>query len=116
MKRDLSDREGNRLGDLLQSWKVATPLPPRFQERVWSRIDRAEARPVPGPADWWAGLVEFVTRTLRQPLGATAYVSAFLVAGVALGYWGSEHYAQQTEAAWRTAYLHSVTPTLSRKP
>ena len=40
-------------------------------------------------------------------------VAGLLAVGLLAGGWRSDHYANQTEAAWRTAYLHAVTPTLS---
>lgn len=114
MNTESSHREGDPLDDLLRAWNVDTPLPPRFQERVWGRISREEAKS--SISEWRAALASLVARVLGQPVGATAYLSAFLLTGAALGYWGSEQYGQQTEAAWRTAYLYSVTPTLAREP
>lgn len=112
MNTESSRQKGDPLDDFLRAWNVDTPLPPRFQERVWGRISREEAKQASGISGWWVALASLIARVLRQPVGATAYLSAFLLTGAALGYWGSEHYGQQTEAAWRTAYLNSVTPTL----
>ena len=112
MNKQRPNPEGDPLDKILRLWNVDAALPPRFQDRVWSRIHRQEEARIQSVSRWWASLAGWLTRVLGQPLGATAYVSAFLLTGGFLGYWGSEHYAHNTEAAWRTAYLYSVTPTL----
>jgi hypothetical protein len=107
MSKAPSSPESDPLDDLLPLWKVGASLPPRFQERVWCRIshEESQARSVASP--WWTALA----RALARPAGATTCLAAFLLTGMALGYWGSEQYLEHTETVWRTAYLHSVTPS-----
>lgn len=112
MKTEDGNCESDRLDELLGSWKVEAPLPPRFQEQVWRRIARAEEKPAWLVSAWVLRLVELGANLLRKPVGATTYFSVLLALGVLAGVWRSGQYADQTEAAWRTAYLQAVTPTV----
>ena len=43
-----NDPKENKLLDaMLQQWQTKSPLPPRFQEHVWQRVERAETAPAP---------------------------------------------------------------------
>ena len=63
----------------LQDWRVTTPLPPRFQEQVWKRIERAET---PG-VSLAEALRTWLAAWFAQPAFAVAYVAVFLIAGPA---------------------------------
>ncbi len=111
MRTERSGENEDRLHEVLQTWKVATPLPPGFQEAVWRRIAREETA---RESTWSRLMAEFAAwcrSLLMQPAGASAYLLALLVTGVGLGYWHSANYTTRTETAWRTAYVHSVNPT-----
>lgn len=113
MSTEKSNNDSDSLGELLQSWKVDAPLPPRFQEQVWRRIARAEEKPASPISAWMLRLAAMGADLLRRPVGATAYFSVLLAMGILAGTWSANHYADQTEAAWRSAYLQAVTPTAS---
>lgn len=113
MSTETSDNDSDSLNELLKSWKVEASLPPRFQEQVWRRIARAEEKSAWPVSAWLLRLAALGADLLRKPIGATAYVSMLLAVGVLAGVWRSDRYADRTEAAWRTAYLQAVTPTLS---
>ena len=69
--------------NLLREWKVESPLPPRFKERVWQRIEMAES-PAVGPLSW---LGSWVAKTLARPAMAFSYVMVLLLAGLTIGFW-----------------------------
>ncbi len=103
------------MSDLLTQWQVRTALPARFRENVWRGIAHAEASSrfaAEGPRRLAAWAVAF----LRKPIGATAYVSVLVAAGIVVAIWRSDEYASRMEAAWRIAYLQAVTPPSSGPP
>ena len=112
MNRDGTSDEDERLSQLLQTWRVDEPLPPRFGQDVWRRLAHDEAMRAAAPGvgllerlkPWWEASV-------RRPAFAAAYLGMFLAAGLSIGFWQAEHYADATEAAWRAAYVQSVSPT-----
>jgi len=116
MNEHQTAKDDARTHDLLHSWRIDASLPPGFEQQVWRRISLADSRQGTGVREWLAGLSAVITSVLQRPLGAAAYLSILLVAGAMLGYWSSEHRVQQTEAAWRSAYVQAVMPTASFHP
>lgn len=107
MKTNPSPAGDEPLRATLREWKVATPLPPRFQEQVWQRIARAET---PVSAKPWELLQQWLDSVLLRPALATAYVAALVFAGLGAGYWqASESTARAAEAA-RAGYVQAVDP------
>lgn len=90
----------------LQEWRVTTPLPPRFQEQVWKRIERAEA---PG-LTLWDALRGWFTMAFARPAFAVAYVSVLLVTGLALGFVQASHKAASWERQLEARYVQSIDP------
>ena len=91
-----------KLRSLLRETRVTPPLPPRFQENVWRRIEGAEA----GRAGALTWLDVFVARLLR-PRFALAMVVVLVLAGTWLGVRdGSQAARQQAQAR----YLATVAP------
>lgn len=82
-----------KLSNVLREWKADAPLPPRFQEGVWRRIESAAAPHLKRPSmrdifAHWLGVL------LPRPAVATVYVAVLLTIGVTAG-WAQ---AQQTNA------------------
>jgi len=71
------------LRKVLKEWRSEVPLPPRFQEQVWQRIERAQIRPVPSV---WAVLAHWVGTLLPRPALAASYVAVLLTIGVTAGW------------------------------
>lgn len=90
----------------LQEWRVTTPLPPRFQEQVWQRIERAAA-PSLSLADVVRGW--FITAFAR-PAFAFAYVSALLVTGLVLGFVQASHKSATWDRQLEARYVQSIDP------
>jgi hypothetical protein len=97
--------EDETLRKVLGQWQVAQPLPPRFQERVWSRIEQAAATPTAW--QFWQRWLEgaFASRT-----AATAYVTALLLAGVAAGYVNGQAHQQRWKTQQAAQYVHDLDP------
>ena|SRR5436190_20986305 len=100
-----SDKD-EALNKLLQTWKPEAHLPPRFQEAVWQRIQRAESTVVP----LWRVLVSRVEAALCRPAVATAYVAVLLFAGLGAGYLRAEGKTGQAQSEFRSRYVHTVDP------
>ena len=107
MKTPNPSENDQQLSDLLQEWKSHTSLPPRFQERVWKQIERAEA---PKPQSSLATLVQWIDATFRRPALATAYVAVLLFVGLGAGYWQAQGKSAQAESKLRALYVQSVDP------
>lgn len=92
---------------LLQQWRVEAPLPPRFEEGVWRRVERARAHALDHPLRRW---LEQVVVWVNRPAIATACAALLLVAGVAAGSW----HARETTGRWdrqlAQRYVVSVNP------
>lgn len=93
-----------RLGSLLRDSRAAPPLPPRFHEGVWRRIEDAEAPVTPvGEPTWVDALVAWVLR----PRLAFAFAATLMLAGILAGAHAGNQVARQDAA---TRYLTTVAP------
>jgi hypothetical protein len=102
--------EPNEVGlrDLLREARPAPPLPPRFQEGVWRRIEKAEApSEAASPLAWLDRLVE---RLLRPRFALASITALLLVSGLA-GVLNGTETAKQTAQA---RYLSAVAPNTVR--
>ena len=100
--------EDKPLQETLRRWKVSTPLPPRFQENVWRRIEQAEARPTWTFGDWWQA---WLTRAFASRALALSYVTALLMVGLAVGYWQGRAQEQRLDNQLAAKYVQSVSPS-----
>ena len=97
--------EDAKLQELLRGNRPAPPLPPRFQQNVWRRIEDTEAPAK--PASWLDALAALI---LRPRLALTAS-AVLLVAGILLGIHQGEQAARQEAQAH---YLAAVAPNSLR--
>ena len=91
--------------EVLRAARPSPPLPPRFQENVWRRIEDAEAPVKSG--SWLDALIALVLR----PRFAYATVATLMLAGVLLGTYQGAQNARQNEQA---RYLAAVAPNSLR--
>jgi hypothetical protein len=91
----------------LRQWRQTASLAPRFNERVWQRIARAEAA---RPAGWWARGVLWVNLALSRPSLAAVYVSALLLTGLLAGYWHARHDNAQAVEELSSRYVRLMDP------
>ena len=95
----------DRLRALLREARPAPPLPPRFQESVWRRLESAAApaTQIPSP---FAGLEQWVERLLL-PRFAVASLTLLLVVGGLTGVIAGAGTAKQQA---QERYLAAVAP------
>ena len=84
MKPNHSPEDEGRLREVLAIWKVDATPPPRFEERVWKRIEQRETQPTVGA---WAQLLNQIAASLAKPRLAVSYVTILLAAGLLVGFW-----------------------------
>ena len=109
MKNHMQTSDDGELRALLREARPSSPLPPRFQESVWRRIETAEAPAtrVSSPLAW---LEQWVERLLL-PRFALAALSLMLVAGGLTGVITSAGAAKQQA---QERYLSTVAPNTLR--
>lgn len=105
MKRNTPEDES--LSKLLGHWEVSGAPTPRFQERVWSRIEQAERV---STLSLWERLCDRVTEALARPAVAAAYVVTLLVGGFAVGHVKSDADQARIQKELTARYVQSVDP------
>ncbi len=103
----------NALNKVLRQWTVDAPLPPRFQEQVWQRIGKREARSEPAP---WAGLWRLIDVVLPRPRFAYAYLAILLVSGVAAGSVAAQIRTNRLDSELSMRYVQSIDPYRADAP
>lgn len=98
--------QSNRLGPVLQYWKVNAALPPRFHDEVWRRIQLTEARRVAG----WRGLLDVVEGAFGRPALAISYVAILVLAGLSIGFTQARQASERIDRALGVRYVRSVDP------
>lgn len=97
MKSTNLEPDDARLGTLLREARNSPSLPPRFQESVWQRIEKAEAKSGGSWMDMLAGWL------VRPRLAVTVAAMVVLI-GVGLGWSNGERLAHnQAQARYVTA-------------
>ena len=97
------------LDALLQEWKVKPSLPPRFNEQVWRRIERAETAPVPS-VSLATVFANWIATMLPRPALATAYVAVLLVIGASVGWSQARQETARVTTELGARYAHAVDP------
>ena len=101
-----NDSNSEKMSASLRAWKVSEPLPPRFQEQVWSRIERAEV----SRGHWLTDTVAFVERLFARPALAYAYAMLLLTLGLAGGYVAAQQQEARMESQLAVRYVQSIDP------
>jgi hypothetical protein len=113
MKKPDPTAKDEALSKLLRTLKPDAPLPPRFPEAVWKRIETAD----PGlKLSFWRGLLGRVEAVFARPALAAAYVAVLLFVGVGAGYWHAGDRSAQVRSDLRLRYVHSVDPYQMPRP
>ena len=92
----------------MRAWRVNSSLPPRFQEQVWQRIEKAEAA---NEVFSWSTMMNGFLGALTRPALATAYVSVLLVVGLLAGYWHALADTTNWDKALASRYVQAVDPS-----
>jgi hypothetical protein len=109
MRTNNSPGDDAPLDALLQEWQPKPSLPPRFQEQVWRRIERAETAPAPTLtlAQLFAA---WLTSRLPRPAMATAYMAVLLVIGAGVGWSQARQETARVTTELGARYAHTVDP------
>jgi hypothetical protein len=109
MKTNNSNENDASLRALLQEWKPEASLPPRFQEQVWRRIERAETAPAPA-ISLAAMFANWIATVLPRPALATAYVTVLLVIGASVGWSQARQESARVAGELSARYAQTVDP------
>jgi hypothetical protein len=101
MKENSSQSDDARLAALLQQSRVCPALPPRFQQNVWQRLERAEQTAAPN--SWLDALAALILR----PKLAFVCAAVLVFTGVAFG---AREGAQSARHDAQVRYVSSVAP------
>jgi hypothetical protein len=107
MKHDDSTERNERLSHILRRWNVDAPLPPRFTEAVWRRIERRGSL---NGVSVWQVLIDWFVRAMDRPALALAYVTVLLLLGLAGGYWQTRQVTTQLDRTLAQRYVQTVDP------
>jgi hypothetical protein len=106
MNTSNQNQENTGLSTVLRKARPAPPLPPRFQESVWRRIESQERRAgseIASPS--W---LDVLVQRLLQPRWALASLAVLVVAGGVIGAANSStEHRHQAQAR----YLSAVAPS-----
>ncbi|NJM55506.1 MAG: hypothetical protein HC841_05980 [Verrucomicrobiae bacterium] len=93
------------LNRLLRQWMPAAPLPPRFQERVWQRIEHAgDVVPL------WCFLRDWLVRQFARQVAVAGYLGAVVVLGAAVGWVQGRVETHRITVSLQERYAHAVDP------
>ena len=106
MKPESLSSDDSQLRAVLREWKVESPLPPRFEEQVWRRIERN----APLPTDASAVIRMWVTQMFGRPSFAVSYAMVLVLAGLLGGFWQGRAKAQHEDELLRSRYVQMVDP------
>ena len=109
MKEENPKSADPQLRRLLDNWQVNEPLPPRFQERVWKRIEAAEAGSTRASGSWFAAL-------FLRPAFATALATLLLLAGLSAGYLRANRDTARWDAQLAHRYIATMNPYVAEHP
>ena len=102
-----NDSNDQNLSQILRSWKVSEGLPPRFEEQVWARIERAE---IPSSNSCLADLKALLQHIFANHAMAYAYVIILLALGLAGGYFKGHQQENQFQSQLAGRYVQSIDP------
>lgn len=108
MKTENQEPSEGRLRALIRAARLAPPLPPRFQDAVWRRIERDDAASESASSPSW--LDRFVERLLHPRLALAGITALLLLSGLA----GVLSGAETARHAAQERYLSAVAPSTVR--
>ena len=98
------------LRKLMREWRVTEPLPPRFQEGVWQKIQQAESSASPATTTLWSAFAVWLSSVLPRPAVATVYVMVLLFVGAGTGIWQARSQTARSHDELGTRYVQTVDP------
>jgi len=107
MRTNEPDKHDKALRNLLREWHTEAPLPPRFQEAVWRRIERAQ---VPATPSVWDVIAQWVGAMLPRPALAASYVAILLAIGATAGWAQGRQETVRVKGELGERYIHVLDP------
>ncbi|MCI0747677.1 MAG: hypothetical protein L0Y58_19910 [Verrucomicrobia subdivision 3 bacterium] len=107
MSDSQSEQKPDAFERALARWRVNNPLPPRFQEQVWRKIEGAQARRRIGLGQL---LRDWLKTIMPRPAVAGSYFAVVLVAGLLVGTWQAQEHNARAEQTLARKYVQSVDP------
>lgn len=105
----MTENQPNAPNDPLRSalaeWKIATPLPPRFDEQVWRRIESMESRPAA-----WVVIASWLEALFKRPAAAAGYMAVLTALGLGLGFTEAQKKVTELNAQLSSRYVQSIDP------
>lgn len=107
MRQPESEKNDVKLKQLLGEWSLQQPVPPRFQERVWQRIEGAESGQATAAETGFAG---WLTVLFARPAFAVICVTVLLLAGWTTGFVRANRDAARMDTQLAQRYVAMVDP------
>lgn len=99
------------LRQVMREWRVTEPLPPRFQEGVWRKIQQAESSKAPATTTTlWSAFKAWLVSVMPRPAVAVAYVAVLFAVGTTSGYWQARSQTSRSHDELGTRYVQAVDP------
>lgn len=116
MRKTEPGNHGEALGKVLKEWRANAPLPPRFQEAVWQRIECAERLTALSASSVWAVIAHRIGTLLSRPALGTAYVTILLAVGITAGWAQAREETVRVKQALGERYVRVLDPFQAPRP
>ena len=107
MKTNQPSNQDESLRKVLREWRSDVPLPPRFQESVWRRIEREQAAVAPS---LWTLVSHWLGSVFPRPALAAAYVAMLLAVGGTAGWAQARQENARVKDELGHRYVRSLDP------
>lgn len=107
MNSDKPGKSDDALSKVLREWRVNAPLPPRFEQAVWQRIERMQA---PALTSIWEFIADWIGTRLTRPVLATSYLAVLLAIGLTTGWTQGRQKAARLYDELGQRYLRTLDP------
>ena len=106
MKTDPGNDE-EKLSKLLKEWRTDVSFPPRLQEGVWRRIERAQTST---RLSGWSAIARWVSNVLPRPVLAASYIAVLLATGLTAGWAEARQTTARVKGELGDRYIQSLDP------
>jgi hypothetical protein len=107
MNMNESGHHDEALHKLLQEWRTEAPLPPRFQEGVWRRIERTQA---PAAPSVWVVIADWIATVLPRPALAVSYVAILLTIAATTAWTQARQETARVKGELGERYIRTLDP------
>jgi hypothetical protein len=111
MKTNGPEDADSALRSLLKEWQPQQSLPPRFEERVWTRIEEGQSVRA-ARLSWQASLAQWIGTMLPRPAPAAGYMAILLAIGLLTGWNQARQETTRITSDLSVRYVKAVDPYL----